>query len=152
MLKEYMDRGGLVNRNGQLLIFGINRHRAWQIIKKCGDKAGLPRLANPETGKVHHVSPHRLRDAFAVNAVKHDDSGDGLRQKSDLLKELRAIYPKIEDFISSTAVVKINGYVGGYGTQETFEKELNSLGLSESGKKSLLEITGRGLVPGCVSP
>jgi len=39
----------------------------------------LPRLVNPETGKVHNVSPHRLRDAFAVNAVKTDDSGDGLR-------------------------------------------------------------------------
>jgi len=25
------------------------------------------------------VSPHRLRDAFAVCAVKMDDSGDGLR-------------------------------------------------------------------------
>jgi integrase/recombinase XerD len=28
---------------------------------------------------VHNVSPHRLRDAFAVHAVKVDDSGDGLR-------------------------------------------------------------------------
>lgn len=36
-------------------------------------------MVNPESGRVHNVSPHRLRDAFAVNAVKHDDSGDGLR-------------------------------------------------------------------------
>jgi integrase/recombinase XerD len=36
-------------------------------------------LTNPETGKVRGVSPHRLRDAFAVHAVKTDDSGDGLR-------------------------------------------------------------------------
>jgi len=28
MLKEYIDRGGPVNRNGKLFIFGINRHRA----------------------------------------------------------------------------------------------------------------------------
>jgi len=27
----------------------------------------------------HHISPHKLRDAFAVHAVKLDDSGDGLR-------------------------------------------------------------------------
>jgi integrase/recombinase XerD len=60
-------------------IFGINRHRAWQIVKECAEKSGLPKLINPETGRVHNVSPHRLRDAFAVHAVKVDDSGDGLR-------------------------------------------------------------------------
>ena len=60
-------------------IFGINRHRAWQIVRDCADRAGLPPLVNPETGKVHGVSPHRLRDAFAVYAMKLDDSGDGLR-------------------------------------------------------------------------
>ena len=85
MLKEYIDRGGPANRNGQLLIFDINRHRAWQIIKQCAEQAGLPKLINPETGKVHNVSPHRFRDAFAVNAVKHDDSGDGLRMLQEHL-------------------------------------------------------------------
>ena len=79
MLKQYVSRGGLVKRNGKKLIFGINRHRAWQIIRDCARKAGLPMLTNPETGKVHGVSPHRLRDAFAVHAMKLDDSGDGLR-------------------------------------------------------------------------
>lgn len=61
------------------LIFGINRHRAWQIVRECAQGAGLPDLVNPETGKMRGVSPHRLRDAFAVHAVKLDDSGDGLR-------------------------------------------------------------------------
>ena len=61
------------------LIFRINRHRAWQVVKECAERAGLPVLINPETGKVHGVSPHRLRDAFAVHAIKLDDSGDGLR-------------------------------------------------------------------------
>ena len=79
ILKEYIERGGPVVRNGKNLIFGVNRHRAWQIIKQCAEKAGLPKLVNPETGKVHNVSPHKLRDAFAVHAVKLNDSGDGLR-------------------------------------------------------------------------
>ena len=79
MLKEYVERGGPVIRNGKRLIFGINRHRAWQIVCDCAEKVGLPKLVNPETGKVHNVSPHRLRDAFAVHAVKTNDSGDGLR-------------------------------------------------------------------------
>ena len=78
-LKDYIQRGGPVVQDGKRLIFGINRHRAWQIVKECAGKAGLPKLINPETGKVHNVSPHKLRDAFAVHAVKLDDSGDGLR-------------------------------------------------------------------------
>lgn len=78
-LREYIDRGGPILKNGKRRIFGINRHRAWQIVKGCAEKAGLPKLVNPETAKLHNVSPHRLRDAFAVHAVKLDDSGDGLR-------------------------------------------------------------------------
>ena len=79
LLKEYVRRGGPVVREGKTLIFGINRHRAWQIVKERAVKAGLPKLVNPETGRVHNVSPHKLRDAFAVMAVKLNDSGDGLR-------------------------------------------------------------------------
>ena len=79
MLKDYIRRGGPVIREGRRLIFGINRHRAWQIIRDCAEKAGLTSLINPETGRLHNVSPHRLRDAFAINAMKLDDSGDGLR-------------------------------------------------------------------------
>lgn len=79
MLKDYVRRGGPVLRDDKMLIFGINRHRSWQIIRECAGRAGLPKLTNPETGRLHNVSPHRLRDAFAVHAVKLDDSGDGLR-------------------------------------------------------------------------
>jgi integrase/recombinase XerD len=74
MLRDFVHRDGTRG-----LVFGINRHRAWQIIRDCARKAGLPNLINPETGTVKGVSPHRLRDAFAVNAVRVDDSGDGLR-------------------------------------------------------------------------
>ena len=79
MLQEHIEKDTPVIRNGKRLIFGINRHRAWQIIRDCAKRAGLPKLINPETGKIHGVSPHKLRDAFAVHAIKHDDSGDGLR-------------------------------------------------------------------------
>jgi integrase/recombinase XerD len=79
MLKDYIKRGGPVKLGDKTLIFGITRHRAWQIVKECAVRAGLPKLINPETGKVHNISPHKLRDAFATHAVKVDDSGDGLR-------------------------------------------------------------------------
>ena len=79
LLKEYIQRGGPVVKEGETLIFGINRHRSWQVVKECAEKAGLPKLVNPETGKVHNVSCHKLRDCFAIHAMKLDDSGDGLR-------------------------------------------------------------------------
>ena len=85
MLREYIKRNGPVSRNGKRSLFDVSRHRAWQIVKDCARRAGLPRLVNSETGKVHNVSPHRLRDAFAVHAVKLDDSGDGLRMLQEHL-------------------------------------------------------------------
>jgi integrase/recombinase XerD len=77
MLQEYLARGGANAKTK--LIFDLSRHRAWQIVKESAVRARLPRLINPESGKVHNVSPHKLRDAFAVHAVKLNDSGDGLR-------------------------------------------------------------------------
>jgi integrase/recombinase XerD len=79
MIRTYIEQGGPVNRGGKLYLFGINRHRAWQIVRQCAQKAGLTDLRNPETGKIRGVSPHRLRDAFAVHAMKTDDSGEGMR-------------------------------------------------------------------------
>lgn len=53
--------------------------RAWQIVRECAEKAGPGNLVNPETGELRGVSPHRLRDAFAVHAMRVDDSGQGMR-------------------------------------------------------------------------
>jgi integrase/recombinase XerD len=77
MLKDHCSQN--FSKSGAAKLFGINRHRAWQIIRRCAERAGLPKLINPETGKIHGISPHRLRDAFAVHAVKLNDTGDGLR-------------------------------------------------------------------------
>jgi len=79
LIREYVSLGGAITRGSKKLLFGINRHRAWQIVKECAERAGLPRLLSPETGREHGVSPHRLRDAFAVHAMRINDSGDGLR-------------------------------------------------------------------------
>ncbi len=59
MLKGYIDKGGPVLKEGKRMLFGINRHRAWQIVTECAARAGLPKLVNPETGKVHNLSPHK---------------------------------------------------------------------------------------------
>jgi len=85
MLREYIDRGGPIGTGGKRLLFGLSRGRAWQIVRECARRAGLGQLVNPETGDVRGISPHRLRDAFAVHAVKLDDSGDGLRLLQEYL-------------------------------------------------------------------
>ncbi len=53
--------------------------------EQANEEAGLPRIINTETGKIHNISPHKLRDAFAVHAVKHNDTGDGLRMLQEHL-------------------------------------------------------------------
>lgn len=76
MLKSYINT---LPSDDKFPLFHLNRHRAWQIVRDCARRAGLPSLVNPETGRVRGPSPHRLRDAFSVHAMKVDDSGDGLR-------------------------------------------------------------------------
>jgi peptide-methionine (S)-S-oxide reductase len=58
----------------------------------------------------------------------------------ELMKEFNAIYPNAEDFINSTAAARVNGYINGYGTPETLQKELSSLGLSPAANKMLTDI------------
>lgn len=85
MLRDYVDGGGPVPRDGKTAIFGIGRSRAWQVIRECAEKADLGELVNPETGNTRGISPHRLRDAFAVMAVQHDDSTDSIRMLQEQL-------------------------------------------------------------------
>jgi integrase/recombinase XerD len=118
MLKDYIRRGGPVTRNGKKLLFGINRHRAWQIVGACAERANLPKLVNTETGKVHNVSPHRLRDAFAVHAVKLDDSGDGLRLLQEHLGH--------QSFNTTAKYRKVSGKEHRDWYQKLWSKDINS--------------------------
>jgi len=79
MINNYLEEDRPVTRDGKRYLFGINRHRAWRIVRQCAQRVGLSNLRNPETGRTRGVSPHRLRDAFAVHAMKTDDSGEGMR-------------------------------------------------------------------------
>jgi integrase/recombinase XerD len=85
MLRGYINRGGPVLRDGKELLFGINRYHAWHIVTECARRAGLSPLVNSESGRERKVSPHRLRDAFAVMAVQQDDSTDGVRMLQEWL-------------------------------------------------------------------
>ena len=85
MIRDYIDRGGPVSHNGKQLLFGITRRHAWKIVSDCAERAGLGDLVNPETGKVHGVSPHKLRDASAVLWVQKDGSTDSIRMLQEML-------------------------------------------------------------------
>jgi hypothetical protein len=63
-----------------------------------------------------------------------------LRGRPELLKEYEAIYPALRDFLASTAVTRVNGYVAGYGTCESLRGEFNGLGLSPAGKERMEDI------------
>lgn len=56
-----------------------------------------------------------------------------------LQEEFSAIYPDEADWVNSTAVTRVNGYVGGNGTLESLQAEIDKLGLSVEAKEFLLE-------------
>lgn len=61
-----------------------------------------------------------------------------LRQDRELMGEFSRIYPRVEDFVNSTAAARLNGYSGGYGTLARLEAEIGSFALSEEARKALL--------------
>jgi methionine-S-sulfoxide reductase len=65
-----------------------------------------------------------------------------LKQHTKLKNELSRIYPQHRDFLSSTAVARLNGYTGGNGTRDKLSRELETLGLSAQGERILLEMVG----------
>ena len=72
-----------------------------------------------------------------------------LQHEADIYRELRQIYPDMEDFINSTAAARLNGYAGVYGTEEELKNGLDDLGLSDAAEERLLKIALRRLRPGC---
>lgn len=63
-----------------------------------------------------------------------------LRRLSTLMNEFERMYPDPADFIASPAASRVNGYVGGYGTEQQLEAEIGGFGLSADGKQRLIEI------------
>ena len=66
-----------------------------------------------------------------------------LQNESELMRDIAAIYPSMQDFVNSTAAARINGYLGGNGSFSVFQQQIDSFGLSSGGKTKLLEISRR---------
>ena len=66
-----------------------------------------------------------------------------LQNDRELMREFSKMYPRFEDFIGSTAAARINGYLGGNGTKEGLKAQIDSYGLSPSGKLRILGFAHR---------
>jgi len=97
------------------------------------------RLAKERGGTVHtEIVPYR---GFTLAENYHQKHS--LQQFSEFEDELRQVYPSSQDFVASTAVARVNGYLGGEGSYPALLKELDSLGLSATRKEALRELVQR---------
>jgi peptide-methionine (S)-S-oxide reductase len=59
-----------------------------------------------------------------------------LQQKKYFMREFDVMYPDFNDVVNSTAAARVNGYLGGYGSLQKLQDELDKMGLSqESGQR-----------------
>ena len=66
-----------------------------------------------------------------------------LRSVDALMGELRALFPQERQFVDSTTAARLNGYVGGFGTLEQLEGELESFRLSQQAERYIRERVSR---------
>lgn len=85
LVHRYIKGHGVTDVNGKKLLFNITRQWAWHIVVDCAKRAGFDQLENPENERKHHVSPHKFRDAFAINAIKQKPNLDDARLLQELL-------------------------------------------------------------------
>lgn len=68
-----------------------------------------------------------------------------LKRESGVMRGLSRVYPIHRDIVDSTAAARLNGYVGGYGSPEQFDREIETLGLSPESRKTVDNIVrGKG--------
>ena len=60
-----------------------------------------------------------------------------ISRSSSIWAEISEIFPAVPGWINSTAVARINGYMGGYGSAEQLQADLPRLGLSETAQQAL---------------
>lgn len=66
-----------------------------------------------------------------------------LQSSPQLMAEFSAMFPDLNDLVNSTAAARVNGYLGSHGDLAQLQDELDSLGLSEEARRSLLESVRR---------
>jgi methionine-S-sulfoxide reductase len=94
----------------------------------------------------HIASETRGRIATAIEPYSGFSLAEDYHQKHSLrlypeiMKELTATYPDMKDLINSTAVARVNGYLGGYGSCDSLRKEIDDFGLSRRAQETLTSV------------
>ncbi|MCO5188086.1 MAG: peptide-methionine (S)-S-oxide reductase [Anaerolineae bacterium] len=65
-----------------------------------------------------------------------------LRHTAQFERVYEAIYPDLVAFTDSTAVTRVNGYAGGYGSADQLAEEIALLGLSADKQRLLRKVYG----------
>jgi peptide-methionine (S)-S-oxide reductase len=105
-------------------------HNAQQ--QKAGEESRAALAQN--SGRAIHTAVVPLH---SFNLAENYHQKYLLKQRSGLTAEMSRIYPLNRDFINSTAVARLNGYVGGNGRPAQLDREFDSLGLSAGGRRTL---------------
>lgn len=83
-----------------------------------------------EIGQQIHTAIDNLRPFYLAEDYHQKYS---LQSEVKLIRALKKLYPSdFNDVINSTAAARLNGYVCGYGSPESLQKDLPSLGLDEA--------------------
>jgi methionine-S-sulfoxide reductase len=103
--------------------------------QKRAIQASITRIASQVRGEVKtSVLPFT---GFTLAEGYHQKYA--LRRSQVVMEDFRAMYSKLEGFVDSTAAARVNGYLAGHGTCEGLKQEIDELGLSDEGSKSLLK-------------
>jgi len=66
-----------------------------------------------------------------------------LRNTRDLMDQYKDRFPKEDAFTDSTAVARVNGFIGGNGTTQQLEKEGSELGINGEAVEALRNILSK---------
>jgi hypothetical protein len=76
-----------------------------------------------------------------------------LRSYPEILEEFRAMFPDLKSLLNSTAVTRVNGYLGGNGSCGPLKEEIDTFGLSHRAKELLSSaVCGRQASVSCPMP
>ena len=98
-------------------------------------EASLKTIANDYRG----VVSTRVEPAGVFYAAEDYHQKYLVRKAKGILQEFQAIYPDPASLAASTAVARVNGYLGCNGQPEELEQELTKLGLSRQMQELLVE-------------
>ncbi len=102
-------------------------------------EASRARVAAERGSAVHtNIVPY---NGFTLAENYHQKHS--LQQFPEFQEELKRTYPSPEEFVASTAVARVNGYLGYEGSYAALLKEKDSLGLSTARTEELLRLVQR---------